>query len=287
MQACAGPGVIEALEARGAVVVPNGGGNGPADAVVVGYHRDFDYAGLTAAMRAVLAGARLIGTNDDATYPSDDGLLPGNGSLLAAVATASGTIPVVAGKPHEPMAALVQERLGPDGIVVGDRPELQERLAFLQNAVGAVAGPFDSFLALRGLKTLALRMERHCANAAAVAAWLERHPKVARVHYPGLASHPQHALAKRQMHGFGGMVTAILKGTIADSRRFLERCRIFALAESLGGVESLIEHPAIMTHASLPPETRAALGIGDGLVRLSVGVEDEADLIADLAQALA
>jgi cystathionine gamma-lyase len=172
-------------------------------------------------------------------------------------------------------------------VVVGDRPELQERLAFLQNAVGAVAGPFDSFLALRGLKTLALRMERHCANAAAVAAWLERHPKVARVHYPGLASHPQHALAKRQMHGFGGMVTAILKGTLADSRRFLERCRIFALAESLGGVESLIEHPAIMTHASLPPETRAALGIGDGLVRLSVGVEDEADLIADLAQALA
>ncbi|MGE0117249.1 MAG: PLP-dependent aspartate aminotransferase family protein [Dongiaceae bacterium] len=172
-------------------------------------------------------------------------------------------------------------------VVVGDRPELQERLAFLQNAVGAVAGPFDSFLALRGLKTLALRMERHCANAAAVAAWLERHPKVARVHYPGLASHPQHALARRQMHGFGGMVTAILKGTLADSRRFLERCRIFALAESLGGVESLIEHPAIMTHASLPPETRAALGIGDGLVRLSVGVEDEADLIADLAQALA
>jgi cystathionine gamma-lyase len=172
-------------------------------------------------------------------------------------------------------------------VVVGDRPELRDRIAFLQNAVGAVAGPFDSFLALRGLKTLALRMERHCRNAAAIAAWLERHPNVARVHYPGLKSHPQHALAKRQMHGFGGMVTAILKGTLADSRRFLERCRIFALAESLGGVESLIEHPAIMTHASLPPEKRAQLGIGDGLVRLSVGVEDEADLIADLAQALA
>jgi cystathionine gamma-lyase len=172
-------------------------------------------------------------------------------------------------------------------VVVGENAELKDRLTFLQNAVGAVAGPFDSFLALRGLKTLALRMERHCQNAAAVAAWLERHPKVARVHYPGLASHPQHALAKRQMHGFGGMVTAILKGTLADSRRFLERCQIFALAESLGGVESLIEHPAIMTHASLPPEKRAALGIGDGLVRLSVGVEDEADLIADLAQALA
>ena len=172
-------------------------------------------------------------------------------------------------------------------LVVGDRPELRERLTFLQNAVGAVAGPFDSFLALRGLKTLALRMERHCRNAAAVAAWLESHPKVARVHYPGLKSHPQHALAKRQMHGFGGMVTAILNGTLADSRRFLERCQIFALAESLGGVESLIEHPAIMTHASLPPEKRAELGIGDGLVRLSVGVEDEADLIADLTQALA
>jgi cystathionine gamma-lyase len=172
-------------------------------------------------------------------------------------------------------------------VVVGENAELKDRLTFLQNAVGAVAGPFDSFLALRGLKTLALRMERHCQNADAVAAWLERHPKVARVHYPGLASHPQHALAKRQMHGFGGMVTAILKGTLADTRRFLERCQIFALAESLGGVESLIEHPAIMTHASLPPEKRAALGIGDGLVRLSVGVEDEADLIADLAQALA
>ncbi|HZF33618.1 MAG TPA: cystathionine gamma-synthase [Candidatus Angelobacter sp.] len=172
-------------------------------------------------------------------------------------------------------------------VVVGDRPELRERMTFLQNAVGAVASPFDSFLALRGLKTLALRMERHCRNAAAVAAWLEKHPKVARVHYPGLKSHPQHALAKRQMHGFGGMVTAILKGTLADARRFLERCQIFALAESLGGVESLIEHPAIMTHASLPPEKRAALGIGDGLVRLSVGVEDEADLIADLEQALA
>jgi cystathionine gamma-lyase len=172
-------------------------------------------------------------------------------------------------------------------LVIGERPELCERLAFLQNAVGAVAGPFDSFLALRGLKTLGLRMERHCRNAAAVAAWLEQHPKVARVLYPGLPSHPQHELARRQMQGFGGMVTAILKGTLVDARRFLERCRIFALAESLGGVESLIEHPAIMTHASLPPEKRAALGIGDGLVRLSVGIEDEADLIADLAQALA
>jgi cystathionine gamma-lyase len=173
------------------------------------------------------------------------------------------------------------------GCVVVDTDEFGEKLRFLQNAIGSIAGPFDSFLALRGLKTLALRMERHCRNAAAIAAWLEKHPKVARVYYPGLKSHPQHALAQRQMHGFGGMVTAILKGTLADARRFLERCQIFALAESLGGVESLIEHPAIMTHASLPPEKRAALGIGDGLVRLSVGVEDEADLIADLEQALA
>jgi cystathionine gamma-lyase len=171
--------------------------------------------------------------------------------------------------------------------VVGENAELRDKLTFLQNAVGAVAGPFDSFLALRGLKTLALRMERHCENALAVARWLEQHPKVARVHYPGLASHPQHDLAKRQMQGFGGMVTAILKGNLADAKRFLERCRIFALAESLGGVESLIEHPAIMTHASIPAEKRAALGIGDGLVRLSVGIEDEADLIADLEQALA
>jgi cystathionine gamma-lyase len=172
-------------------------------------------------------------------------------------------------------------------LVVGGDEDLRERLAFLQNAVGAVAGPFDSFLALRGLKTLALRMERHCANALAVAQWLERHPKIERVYYPGLPSHRQHALAQRQMHGFGGMVTAVIKGGLPPARRFLERCEIFALAESLGGVESLIEHPAIMTHASLPPEKREALGIGDGLVRLSVGVEDAADLISDLEQALA
>ena len=171
--------------------------------------------------------------------------------------------------------------------VVGENAELRDKLTFLQNAVGAVASPFDSFLALRGLKTLSLRMERHCQNAMAVARWLERHPKIAKVYYPGLESHAQHALAKRQMHEFGGMVTAIIKGTLADSKRFLERCQIFALAESLGGVESLIEHPAIMTHASIPAEKRAELGISDGLVRLSVGIEDEADLIADLEQALA
>ena len=170
--------------------------------------------------------------------------------------------------------------------VVGDNAELCERLKFLQNAVGAIQGPFDSFLALRGLKTLALRMERHCASALKIAAWLERHPKVRRVFYPGLASHPQHALAKRQMHGFGGMISAELAGTLDDSRRFLERCRLFALAESLGGVESLIEHPALMTHGSVPTDVRATLGIGDTLVRLSVGIEDPDDLIADLAAAL-
>lgn len=172
-------------------------------------------------------------------------------------------------------------------VVAGANPDVVERLTYLQNAVGGVQGPFDSFLALRGLKTLALRMERHCSNGAAVAAYLEGQPKVERVYYPGLPSHGQHALAKRQMHGFGGMVTAILTGGLDNARRFLERVEIFALAESLGGVESLIEHPAIMTHASIPAENRAALGITDGLVRLSVGVEDADDLIADLAQALA
>lgn len=172
-------------------------------------------------------------------------------------------------------------------VVAGEDADLADRLGFLQNAVGAVAGPFDSFLALRGLKTLALRMERHCANALLVARHLSRHPRVARVHYPGLPEHPQHALARRQMHGFGGMVTAELTGGLAEARRFLERVEIFALAESLGGVESLVEHPALMTHASLPPERRAALGIGDTLVRLSIGIEDPADLIADLDAALA
>ena len=171
--------------------------------------------------------------------------------------------------------------------VVGDRPETRERLGYLQNAVGGIQGPFDSFLALRGLKTLALRMERHCANGEAVARFLEGHPKIERVYYPGLESHPQHALATRQMHGFGGMVTAVVAGGLDAARRFLERVEIFALAESLGGVESLVEHPAIMTHASVPESARAALGISDGLVRLSVGVESADDLILDLQQALA
>lgn len=173
------------------------------------------------------------------------------------------------------------------GIAVVGNPELAERLGFLQNAVGAIAGPFDAFLTLRGVKTLALRMERHCSNALELAHWLERQPQVARVYYPGLVSHPQHGLARRQMHGFGGMISLDLNSDLAGARRFLESVRIFALAESLGGVESLIEHPAIMTHASIPAETRAQLGIGDGLVRLSVGVEDVEDLRADLAQALA
>ncbi|MCG8691257.1 MAG: cystathionine gamma-synthase [Minwuiales bacterium] len=163
---------------------------------------------------------------------------------------------------------------------------LKDRMGFLQNAVGAVAGPFDSFLALRGLKTLALRMQRHAENAMAIAEYLEAHAKVERVYYPGLPSHSQHALAKRQMDSYGGMVTAVLSGGLEVARRFLERCEIFALAESLGGVESLIEHPAIMTHASIPPEIRAELGISDGLVRLSVGVEDVDDLIAELDYAL-
>ena len=169
--------------------------------------------------------------------------------------------------------------------VVGREPRQTawaEQLAFLHNAVGAIAGPFDSFLALRGVKTLALRMERHNQSALALAHWLEAHPKVARVHYPGLESHPQHALAMRQMRGGGGMISVDLKSDLAGSRRFLEHVHLFALAESLGGVESLIEHPAIMTHASIPAEQRAALGIGDTLIRLSVGIENLADLKADL-----
>ncbi len=172
-------------------------------------------------------------------------------------------------------------------VVVGDNPELAAQIGFLQNAVGAISSPFDSFLANRGIKTLALRMERHCANALAVARFLEAHPAVERVIYPGLPSHPQHALAVRQMHGFGGIVTATLRTDLDGARRFLERVRVFTLAESLGGVESLIEHPAIMTHASIPPHVRAELGISDALVRLSVGIEDAGDLIADLEQALA
>jgi cystathionine gamma-lyase len=172
------------------------------------------------------------------------------------------------------------------GIAVVSTPELAERMAFLQNSVGAIAGPFDAFLALRGIKTLALRMQAHCANALELAKWLDKHPAVDRVIYPGLKTHPQHALARRQMHGFGGIVTIEVKGGLKKARRMLERCHLFALAESLGGVESLIEHPAIMTHASVPAANRKRLGISDGLIRLSVGVEDVVDLRDELERAL-
>ena len=172
------------------------------------------------------------------------------------------------------------------GIVATADDALAERIAYLQNSIGAVAGPFDSFLALRGLKTLDVRMERHCRSAAAIAAWLENDARVERVLYPGLASHPQHELAARQMSDFGGIVTFFIKGDIDNARRFLERCEVFALAESLGGVESLVDHPAIMTHASVPEKERASLGISDQLIRLSVGIEDLDDLVADLDQAL-
>jgi cystathionine gamma-lyase len=172
------------------------------------------------------------------------------------------------------------------GIAVTADKSLAERLAYLQNSIGAVAGPFDSFLALRGLKTLDVRMERHCRSAATIAEWLERDSRVERVLYPGLESHPQHDLAREQMPGFGGIVTFFINGELADARRFLERCDVFALAESLGGVESLVDHPGIMTHASVPEKERAALGISDQLIRLSVGIEDVDDLLTDLDQAL-
>eukprot|EP00741_Cyanophora_paradoxa_P020967 tig00021319_g20241.t1 len=172
------------------------------------------------------------------------------------------------------------------GCLVTSDEKLHERLKFLQNGIGAILSPFDCFLAMRGLKTLHVRMREHERNALAVAAFLEAHPKVKRVTYPGLASHPQHALASRQMRSFGGMITFFVKGGMAQARAFLERCRLIALAESLGGVESLIEHPATMTHASVPPEVRAQLGIDDTLIRLSVGIEDVQDLIAELKACL-
>ncbi|MEX2051106.1 MAG: PLP-dependent transferase, partial [Steroidobacteraceae bacterium] len=173
------------------------------------------------------------------------------------------------------------------GIAVVQDAELGERIAFLQNAIGAIAGPFDSFLALRGLKTLPLRMRQSSESALAIATRLERHPRIERVIYPRLPSHPQRALAERQMpNGGSGIVTFFLKGGLPEARRFLERLEVFTLAESLGGVESLVDHPAIMTHASVPPEARAKLGISDSLVRLSIGIEDAADLIGDLEAAL-
>ena len=176
--------------------------------------------------------------------------------------------------------------IGGVAVVAKSQTNLREQLSFLQNAVGAVAGPFDSYLVLRSLKTLPIRMERHCENAKKVAEFLDTHKKVNRVFYPGLTSHPQHDLALRQMDAFGGMVTAVLNGGLSETQEFLQRCKIFALAESLGGVESLIEHPAIMTHASVPPDVRESLGITDTLVRLSIGIEDAGDLIEELDYAL-
>ena len=172
------------------------------------------------------------------------------------------------------------------GIVITSDDAIAEKLRFLQNSIGAVPAPFDCWLTLRGVKTLGVRMRQHALNAEAIAQWLQAHDSVEQVLYPGLATHPQHDLARSQMSGFGGMITFTLKGGLKASRRMLERVRVFALAESLGGVESLIEHPAIMTHASVPPEVRAELGISDGLIRLSVGIEDLDDLMADLEQAL-
>ncbi|WP_462052510.1 cystathionine gamma-synthase [Stenotrophomonas maltophilia] len=171
-------------------------------------------------------------------------------------------------------------------VVVGDNAELAEQMAFLQNSVGGVQGPFDSFLALRGLKTLPLRMKAHCANALALAQWLEKHPAVEKVIYPGLPSHPQHELAGKQMAGYGGIVSIVLKGGFEAAKRFCEKTELFTLAESLGGVESLVNHPAVMTHASIPVARREQLGISDALVRLSVGVEDLGDLQVDLERAL-
>ncbi len=172
------------------------------------------------------------------------------------------------------------------GAVVTNDKELYDKLQFLQNAVGVVPGPFDCFLVLRGIKTLAIRMERHENNAMVVAQFLENHPKVRKVIYPGLESHPQHELARKQMVGFGGVITFFIKGGLGAARRFLEKVKIFSLAESLGGVESLIEHPAIMTHASLPKEVREKVGISDELIRISVGIENVNDLIDDLKKAL-
>lgn len=172
-------------------------------------------------------------------------------------------------------------------VVVGDNKELIEKMTYLQNATGAIQGPFDSFLALRGLHTLALRMEKHCENALCVAQFLESHPRVKQVFYPGLINHPQHKLAKKQMaHGFGGIVSFVLKGDLPQVQHFLSRCQLFTLAESLGCIESLVEHPASMTHASLPAETRAKLGINNSLIRLSVGIESIEDLINDLKTSL-
>ncbi|MBM2854766.1 MAG: cystathionine beta-lyase [Steroidobacteraceae bacterium] len=264
---------------------------------------DFTFADMTdpkAALAAIRPGTRMIWIES----PTNPMLRLVDIAALAEVARKRGILTVVDNTFASPWIQRPLE-LGADivmhsatkylnghsdmvgGVVVVADEGLAERIGFLQNAVGAVAGPFDSFLALRGLKTLPLRMRQSSESALVIAGWLERHGQVERVLYPGLPSHPQHALALRQMkNGHSGIVTFFLKGGLPEARRFLERLELFTLAESLGGVESLVDHPAIMTHASVPPEARARLGITDSLVRLSVGIEDTDDLIADLEQAL-
>ncbi|MBF8292103.1 MAG: cystathionine beta-lyase [Steroidobacteraceae bacterium] len=264
---------------------------------------DFTFADMTdpkAALAAIRPGTRMIWIES----PTNPMLRLVDIAALAEVARKRGILTVVDNTFASPWIQRPLE-LGADivmhsatkylnghsdmvgGVVVVADEGLAERIGFLQNAVGAVAGPFDSFLALRGLKTLPLRMRQSSESALVIAGWLERHGQVERVLYPGLPSHPQHALALRQMkNGYSGIVTFFLKGGLPEARRFLERLELFTLAESLGGVESLVDHPAIMTHASVPPEARARLGITDSLVRLSVGIEDTDDLIADLEQAL-
>jgi O-acetylhomoserine (thiol)-lyase len=233
-------------------------------------------------------GANIFALGADIAVHSATKYIGGHGSSIGGVLVDAGNFDWAANaerfpgltKPDPSYHGVVwSDALGPAAYIG------RVRTVLLRNT-GAALSPFNAFLFLQGLETLPLRMERHCSSALKIAEWLERHPKVSRVFYPGLSSHSQHALAKRQMRAFGGMISAELKGTLDDSRRFLERCRLFALAESLGGVESLIEHPALMTHASVPADVRAQLGIGEGLVRLSVGIEDLEDIIADLDQAL-
>jgi cystathionine gamma-lyase len=264
---------------------------------------DFSFADLSdpaAAARAIMPKTRMVWIET----PTNPMLRLADIAAIAKVARGQGALLVVDNtfatpciqRPLELGADIVMHSVTKflnghsdmvGGVAVVADAGLGERIGFLQNSIGAVAGPFDSFLALRGLKTLPLRMRQSSESALAIAGWLERHPRVERVLYPGLPSHPQHALARRQMAAGGsGIVTFFLKGGLPESRRFLERVELFTLAESLGGVESLVDHPAIMTHASVPPETRAKLGISDSLVRLSVGIEDTADLVADLEQAL-
>ncbi len=264
---------------------------------------DFSFVDLTdpkAALTAIRPGTRMIWIES----PSNPMLRLADIAAVAAIARERGILTVVDNTFATPWIQRPLE-LGADivmhsatkflnghsdmvgGIVVVGDTALAERIGYLQNAIGAISGPFDSFLALRGLKTLPLRMRQSSESALAIAQWLEKHDRVERVLYPGLPSHPQHALATRQMHnGHSGIVTCFLQGGLPEARRFLERLELFTLAESLGGVESLVDHPAIMTHATVPPEARARLGISDTLVRLSIGIEETDDLVADLSQAL-